>query len=61
MSEKASEAAVEATVPLGPESIDGTGGATVSAVQVREVVADVLSTASLARTSKVCEPWPRPV
>ncbi len=59
VSEKAREATVEATVPLGPESIAGTGGATVSAVQVREVVADVLSTESFARTWNVCDPWPR--
>ncbi len=54
-------AEVEATVPVGPESMLGSAGATVSAVQVREVVADVLSTESFARTWKVWEPCARPV
>ncbi len=57
----ANVAAAEATVPVGPESMVGSAGATVSAVHVREVVADVLSTESFARTWNVCEPWPRPV
>ena len=43
----------------GPEPIDGAGGATVSAVQVREVVPDVFPTESLARTWNVCEPCAR--
>ncbi len=55
----ANDAEVEATVPVGPESMVGSAGATVSAVHVREVVADVLSTESFARTWNVCDPWPR--
>ena len=54
-------AVVEATVPLGPESIVGSGGARVSTVHARETEDDVLPFASFARTSNVCAPWPRPV
>ncbi len=43
VSENVNVAAVEATVPLGPESIVGIGGATVSTVQVREVVPEVFA------------------
>ena len=59
MSEKVNVAVVEATVPVGPESMVGRGGATVSTLQARDVAADVLPTASLASTSNVCAPWPR--
>ena len=40
----------------GPESIDGTAGATASTVHVRVRGADVLPSVSIARTWNVCEP-----
>ena len=59
VSENPKVAFVEATVPAGPESMVGRGGATVSTVQVREARSDVFPTPSFARTSNVCGPWPR--
>ena len=59
VSENVKLAVVEAMVPVGPMSIAGMGGATVSTVQAREATAEVLFRTSLARTSKVCAPWPR--
>ena len=58
--ENASVAVVDATVPVGPESIV-VSGATVSTVQVRVAsVASVLPAASVARTRKVWAPWREP-
>ena len=59
VSENVRLASVEETAPVGPESIVGAGGATVSAVHVREAAVEVLPAASEARTSKVWEPWAR--
>ena len=62
VSENVNVALVEATVPVGPESIVGSGGATVSTVQLRVVVVEVFPTESLARTSNECaRPRPSPV
>ena len=59
--EKVNVALVDATVPAGPESIVGRGGATVSASGTKETErSKVLSITSFARTSRnVCAPWPR--
>jgi hypothetical protein len=48
--------AVEYAPAAGPESIVGAGGGVASTVHVRVRGADVLSSASFARTSNVCEP-----
>ncbi len=61
VSENVNVAPVEATVPVGPESIVGTGGATVSTVQLRVVVVEVFPTESLARTWKEWAPSASPV
>ena len=58
---KAKEAEFWVIVPEGPDVI-AVSGATVSTVKVRVAgVWSVLPAASLARTRKVCAPWPRPV
>src|SRR5436190_22214622 len=50
VSEKAKLGLVEETVPLGPESMDGAGGAVVSIVQLRVVIVLSLPAASRAFT-----------
>jgi hypothetical protein len=58
---KAKAAVLEATVPVGPESIV-VSGAAVSSVQVSSAgVGSALPAASIARARKLCGPSERPV
>jgi hypothetical protein len=58
--EKPNEAALDATVPLGPAVIE-VSGAVVSTVQVRVAgVGSMLPAPFLARVVKVCGPLPSP-
>ncbi len=57
--EKANVAAVEATRPVGPESIVGATGSTVSTVQVRVAGSETLPSPFFACTSNVCGPCAR--
>ena len=53
-SENVKLAVVDATGPVGPESMVGTGGAIVSTVHERDAGTDALSNSSRERTSNVC-------
>ncbi len=57
--EKANVASVEATRPVGPESIVGASGSTVSTVQVRLAGSEMLPSPFTEWTWKVCEPCSR--
>ncbi len=58
--EKVKVAVWDETAPVGPESIVGATGATVSTVHTRVVVSDGPA-GEVARTRNVCSPSARPV